>query len=141
LEFDEWTHHGHRLGAAGRGAGWWIGDWLKYGEHKYGEHYASAATITGYGVQSLMNMAYVASRFEISRRRETLSWSHHSELAALPHAEQEAWLDRAAANGLSIKELRQELRNAHATPARSRRATAERLLEVVCPACGHRWPT
>ena len=82
IDFEEWARHGHRLGAAGRGASWWIGDWLNYGEATYGEHYARAAEITGYEVQSLMNMAYVASHFEISRRRERVSWSHHAELAS-----------------------------------------------------------
>ena len=38
-----------------------------------------------------MNMVYVASRFEVSRRREMLSWSHHAALAALDRDGQELW--------------------------------------------------
>jgi len=136
IDFEEWARHGHRLGAAGRGASWWIGDWLNYGEAKYGEHYARAAEITGYEVQSLMNMAYVASHFEISRRRENVSWSHHGELASLPASEQEAWLDRVEAHGISVRDLRHELRRVQATPGREQALPAA---ETVCPACGHRW--
>jgi len=106
IDFEEWARDGHRLGIAGRGASWWVGDWLNYGEAKYGERYTRAAEITGYEVQTLMNLAYVASRFAVSRRRENLSWSHHAVLASLPPTEQEAWLDRVAAEGISVKELR-----------------------------------
>jgi hypothetical protein len=136
IDFEEWARHGHRLGAAGRGASWWIGDWLNYGEAKYGEHYIRASVITGYEVQSLMNMAYVASHFEISRRRENVSWSHHAELAALPPGEQDAWLDRVEAARISVRELRQERRRLEATPAREHTLSAG---ETICPACGHRW--
>ena len=57
-----------------------------------------ASRITGYDVQTLMNMVYVATRFESGRRRERLSWSHHAELAALEPPEQEEWLTRPRAN-------------------------------------------
>jgi hypothetical protein len=138
IDFEEWARHGHRLGIAGRGASWWVGDWLTSGEAKYGERYTRAAEITGYEVQTLMNLAYVASRFAVSRRRENLSWSHHAVLASLPPTEQEAWLDRVAGERISVKELRRELRRAHAP--RARPAVALRKApESVCPACGHRW--
>ena len=82
LDLPEWIRQGKSLGTIGRGAAWWIGDWVNYGSAKFGEKYARAARITGYDIQSLMNMAYVAARFHISRRRENLSWSHHAEVAA-----------------------------------------------------------
>jgi hypothetical protein len=139
LSFEEWARQGHRLGAAGRGVGWWIGDWLNYGEAVYGEHYVRASQITGYEVQSLMNMAYVASRFATSRRRESLSWSHHAELAALSPEDQDAWLDRIDAERISVKDLRSELRRAQATPTRADRHELDRPDGTVCPACGHRF--
>jgi hypothetical protein len=141
LELAEWIRQGRRLGALGRAGNWWLGDWVRYGNARYGERYETAARVTGYEVQSLMNMAYVASRFEISRRRETLSWSHHAEVAALDPSDQDAWLDRAERERLSVLALRVERRiaepaaGAEAAPARSARASAAR--EVVCPNCGH----
>jgi signal transduction histidine kinase len=150
LELSEWIQQGRRLGALGRATNWWLGDWVRYGNARYGERYDIASRITGYEVQSLMNMAYVASRFEISRRRETLSWSHHAELAALTPEEQELWLDRAEAEQLSVLALRLERRIPDAEPRdRSPKARAlaggrgaGRGLErghahVVCPNCGH----
>jgi hypothetical protein len=134
LTIDDWLRHGRSLGAIGRGSGWWIGDWVRFGNSRYGERYAVASRITGYDTQSLMNMAYVASRFSPSRRREKLSFSHHADLAALPFEEQERWLDRAERDRLSSHRLRQELRRAE-SPRRPRAAVEE---EMVCPRCGHR---
>jgi hypothetical protein len=153
LTLTDWLRHGRCLGSVGRASGWWIGDWSRYGSARYGEKYAVAARITGYDVQSLMNMAYVASRFDISRRRENLSFSHHAELAALAPDEQERWLDRAELEGLSVRRLRTHLRrNARSArrlppspevpgaqvPAENKkRAAGDR--EVVCPHCGHQF--
>lgn len=110
MSLDEWLRQGRRFGSIGRGAGWWIGDWINYGNAKFGEKYSRASRTTGYDIQSLMNMAYVASRFEVSRRRSDLSWSHHAEVASLTADQQEHWLCLASENGLSVRRLRDELR-------------------------------
>jgi hypothetical protein len=131
LDLPEWINTGRRLGAIGRGSQWGVGDWIRYGNAKFGERYARAARITGYDVQTLMNMVYVASRFEISRRRENLSWSHHETLAALEVPEQEHWLDRAAAEKLSISDLRVELRSSRRDSKRTAAAQQEELLPAL----------
>lgn len=162
LTLAEWVRQGRCLGSVARASGWWIGDWIRYGNARHGEKYGAAARITGYDVHTLMNMAYIASKFEISRRRERLSFSHHAELAALPADEQERWLERAERERLSLRRLRAELsREARVTRpsgAAARRAAApaapkqlpsgvsraDRELgaataEVVCPECGHQF--
>jgi hypothetical protein len=118
-----------------------------------------AARVTGYDAHTLMNMAYVASRFETSGRREKLSFSHHAELAALPRDEQERWLDRAEFEGLSSRRIRAELRRdtrsartlssagggastrAAETPMHngvgSTRQSTTAEATVVCPHCGN----
>lgn len=148
LDLADWVAVGRRLGSMGRGIGWWIGDWINYGNAAYGERYVPASRVTGYDVQTLANMAYVASRFETSRRREVLSWSHHAELSALEEDEQEAWLDRVERDRLSVRCLRIELRGMRARDRGESRqlASGERttvydaLAEVTCPNCGHRFP-
>jgi hypothetical protein len=110
VAFSEWIQHGRQLGAIGRSAGWWIGDWLGYGNARYGDRYSRASRITGYDTQTLMNMVYVASRFSLERRRAGLSWSHHAELAAMPPEDQDRWLSRAEADRLSVRCLREEIR-------------------------------
>ncbi len=101
-----------------------------------------AAKITGYDPHSLENMVYVASRFDISRRREKLSWSHHETLAALEPDEQNSWLDLATERRLSVSDLRIELRTAQRVPKADTGTDAgsvkssETTDVVVCPQCG-----
>jgi hypothetical protein len=109
LDYEDWLRLGSRLGVAGRGSGWWLGDWLRYGTASYGSKYTAAVRVTGYDRQTLMNMVYVATRFPISRRRESLSWSHHAEVAGLDSPDQDRWLERAAVERLTVRELRLEL--------------------------------
>jgi hypothetical protein len=151
LPFEQWVRDGRRLGMIGRGVGWWIGDWLRFGNARYGEKYVRAAKITGYDVQTLMNMVYVASNIEPARRRESLSWSHHAELASLSPAEQDGWMDRAEASRLSARDLRVSLRAERLRVSlRAERnrgedanvADTERTTDghVVCPECGCTFP-
>jgi hypothetical protein len=112
LDAHEWAAAGHRIGAVGRCIQWLLGDWIAYGNTKFGERYARASKITGYDAQTLMNMVYVASRFPISRRRENLSWSHHETLASLEPEDQDQWLDEAGKHRWSVSDLRMMLRAA-----------------------------
>jgi hypothetical protein len=112
LSITEWAAQGRWLGTIARGSGWWLGDWIRYGRARYGDKYRPAAEATGYDVQSLMNMAYVAGRFAPERRRAELSFSHHAEVAGLTPDEQKLWLDRCQARVLSARALRKELRDA-----------------------------
>ena len=57
----QWMEHGQRLRRLGTGANWWVGDWIRYGNARYGERYKLATKLTGYDKQTLMNFAYVAS--------------------------------------------------------------------------------
>src|SRR5690606_10905108 len=83
---------------------WWL-----YGERRYGEACSQAAEV-GYATQTLYNAASIASRIEISRRRENLSFSHHAEVAYLERDEQETLLDKAEENGWTRNDLRQAVR-------------------------------
>jgi len=140
LSLLEWSQSGRRLGVIGRASGWWIGDWLNYGNARFGERYVRAARITGYDVQTLMNMVYVASKFEPERRRDELSWSHHAELAALEPAQQDRWLERAVAERLSVRCLREEVRRARRLAEAEEQPALEAQSEpedgLVCPHCG-----
>jgi hypothetical protein len=157
MEFDEWRRQGPHLGLAGRSSAWWLGDWVRYGLRAYRHSYAVAARLSGYDEKSLMNMAYVASRFEISRRRESLSWSHHADLAALPPPDQDRWLDRAVGERLTVHALRRAIKSAdahegtsvadasaangrHPGPISTRSSVVEMVsgqFRLTCPVCGH----
>jgi hypothetical protein len=140
IGLDEWSAFGRRFGEIGRCSQWWLGDWIHYGNTKFGERYSRAAKLTGYDVQSLMNMVYVASRFEIYRRRENLSWSHHATVASFDVPSQEYWLGRAVVDKLSVADLRVESRSwrrALQPPDEgASSAPTARAHTLVCPSCG-----
>jgi hypothetical protein len=141
LGHSDWLATGRRLGAIGRCSQWWIGDWIRYGTSRWGEKYAEAARVTGYDVASLRNMAWVASRFDLSLRNDKLTWSHHVLLAPLEPDAQREWLGRASEERLSVADLRLELRGLREGDQKPRgNATAaarDRDDVATCPHCGH----
>ncbi len=116
LSYESWEAAGTMLRTIDGGVQWWLGDWLNYGEAAYGEKYSQALSETDYAYQTLMNAAYVSSRFDISRRRENLSFSHHADVAALEPALQDKWLAHAEQHKLSQKAFRAALREARLAP-------------------------
>lgn len=111
LSFQEWAALGTTLSTVELGINWWIGDWLNYGERRYGDMYEQATLETGREKQTLADLKWVASKFETSRRRENLSWSHHRETASLEPAEADRMLDRAESGKWSKTTLRDEVQN------------------------------
>jgi hypothetical protein len=115
LGFDAWSAVGIRIARVSNASSWWLGDWLVYGERAYGKRYTDAVKATGLDYQTLRNYAWVARRFEPARRREGLSLQHHAEVAALPTAEQDLWLDRCRRHRWSRNELRRQIKAAGLT--------------------------
>lgn len=120
---------------------------MRYGSARWGERYVVAARITGYDVDSLRNMVWIASRFVPARRRDNLTWSHHATLVTLDAAEQDRWLDRAVSQSLSVADLRIELRAARRGDCDAEGAgrnarvvsvpqTSDDTPIVTCPRCG-----
>jgi hypothetical protein len=109
--FEEWEAIGQDLHRIGRCWQWWVGDWLNFGESKYGEKYSQAIETTGINPQSLMDCSYVSRNVEISLRNEIVSWSHHKAVAPLNKQEQSNWLKNAEKDALSVSELREAIRD------------------------------
>lgn len=107
VSFDDWLGFGNKLWTVHNAIQWAIGDWINYGEAHYGEKYAQALDTTEYSYGTLANYAYVARAFETSRRREKLSWSHHSAVRGIADKqEQDALLDIAESQQMGRDELR-----------------------------------
>jgi hypothetical protein len=110
LALEDWKRIGRQIFAISDASGWWLGDWLVYGQNRYPERYQRALKETGLDYQTLRNYAWVARRFQSSDRYESLSIQHHVEVAALPPADRRAWLDRAERFGWSRNRLREHVR-------------------------------
>ena len=111
LSFERWQALGRRIGSIANASSWWLADWAFYGEGSYGEKYKQAIAVTGLDYQTLRNYAWVAGRFDLSRRRDNLSFAHHAEVAALPEQAQDEWLDLAERSRWSRNELRVRMRS------------------------------
>ena len=110
MSFDEWAGVGERIARIASGAAWALGEWLLFGERRFGARYRSAIEATDLDYQTLRNYAWVARNVAAGRRREELSFQHHAEVASLPGPEQDLWLHRAVMHGWSRNELRRRMR-------------------------------
>jgi hypothetical protein len=110
LTFENWQRAGSKLARVHDSSVWCLGDWVAYGEKEYEDRYVRAIDAVGLEYQTLRNYAWVARRFGLSRRRDTLSFQHHAVVASLPPEEQDRWLDLAEQNQWSRNRMRQHLR-------------------------------
>lgn len=120
VRFDDWEALKSQLTGAEKGAPWWIGDWLVFGEEHFGEEYAQVIDpddeekretkqISG---ETLRVYGWVAAKVSRVRRRTNLSWGHHREVAPQEPELQTAWLALAEQEGWSVHALRKAIKNA-----------------------------
>lgn len=110
ISFDNWMGLGSYLSGIYSSSAWCLGDWLLYGEASFNGRYKDAIALTALDYQTLRNHAWVARSFPLSRRRDTLSFTHHAEVASLAEPEQDFWLRKAEENAWSVKRLRREVK-------------------------------
>ncbi|QXJ26676.1 LmbU family transcriptional regulator [Actinomadura graeca] len=110
LTLESWRHIGRNLRMITDSSGWWLGDWLVYGENRFPDRYRFVIEETALDYQTLRNYAWVARKFPACRRRDSLSLQHHAEIAALSESEQDRWLERAERGKWSTRRLRKEIR-------------------------------
>jgi hypothetical protein len=94
LGFEQWRGIGAALQGVERSVMWWIGDWLRHGERRWGERYKQAVEKTGKSYDNLRTAKAVADRVGNDRRRSNLRWSHHADVAFLAPIEADELLAR-----------------------------------------------
>lgn len=110
LTFEEWDALGQKLAPIGKSIGFIIGDWINYGESRYGEKYEEALTRTGLAYQTLRQYAYVARKVEMYLRKYNLDYYIHATVAKLKtDEEKQHWLDIADKHKLSVRRLRKSI--------------------------------
>ena len=124
VPIDRWLEYGAEILEVRGALRWCIGDWLNYGEIKYGDMYTQAYTLFGeYEESSVRHMRRVAEAIPLVRRRTSVSWSSHAEIASRLVEEQEQWLDELEM-GMTRAELRLSL------------GGSEPKEKHACPDCG-----
>lgn len=89
---------------------WWLGDAIAAADKRYGAA-KKAAELAGLSHKSAKQCSYISQKFEESRRRDLLPWSHHQEVASLEPDEQDKFLDYAEQQKLSKQALRTEVQS------------------------------
>jgi hypothetical protein len=112
LDFEAWERGVGALLSMARSISFWLGDALVYGEDHFaeGDQYAAAIEMSGLELSTLRNAVSVCRSVARSRRRESLSYSHHAAVASLDPTPQERMLDKAEARGWTHKQLRGAVR-------------------------------
>lgn len=136
VRYGQWEKYGRRLQVIDRGIQWAIGDWIVFGEDKFGEEYAQAVEVTGLKVKTIQNYAVVARAVPRSRRRDSdlVDFSTHAEVACLKPADQERILAKAAKERLTVKSVRREAERIK-RESKPRPKETEFVLPVEARAC------
>ena len=112
------------------------GDYLNYLASTRGEEYAQAKALGRYAPGTSRTMQWVCRQVPVSRRRDSLSFKHHAEVAKLTPTEQELMLARAEEEEWSAKELRAEVRKMQQT---IQDATEDKAIDARAAAGTRAW--
>jgi hypothetical protein len=107
--FDEWEAVGKKLRACQGSVLWWLGDWVNYGEDKFGEKFAQVISETDYDLETIRQAAWVCSRVPIVRRRVDVPFSTFKMIASLEEAQQVKMLERIVTQKMTQAEVRKIL--------------------------------
>jgi len=107
ISHEEWQDLGKYIRQRVDGYQWAIGDFINAGKEEWGSYYAEASEITNYSESSLRKFSMVAAGFDLFRRRNNLTYSHHIE--ALTTDDPDRWLDFAEQENLTVRALREAI--------------------------------
>jgi hypothetical protein len=112
--YETWKTMGLRLGKKHKVLPWQIGDWAFRGSTEFGNAAVEEiAQEAGFDLDEVRLFELVAGRFEIRRRRSKLTIHHHAQLALFGSDDvQDALLEQAEAEGLSVRQLKVRLKEA-----------------------------
>ena len=95
ISYEEWEQLGCKLNNIEGAVHWWIGDWLNFGEAKWGEMYSQALNETGYKYDQLRADKWVSGSYQLCERSHKLSWSHHHRIADIENDDRQFLMKRA----------------------------------------------
>ena len=128
---------------------WYAGDLMNYTYSLFGENFAQL--FKDWDPQTLSNWKWVAKSIPASRRRETVKWSIHAQVAKLPSDQQEKWLQATEENKWSVRQLKEAMtpkviasssieETSPTTEFCNQGSEDENGFEVIiCPFCGESW--
>lgn len=85
---------------------WFVGDWINYGSHAWGEMYDEAVKVTGFQKSYLQNISSVCRAIPFSQRCEELTFAHYIEIAKAEPQHRESFAAMALEHALSTREIK-----------------------------------
>lgn len=130
-----WEEHvaaGDFIQRAQKASGFWLADWLRYGESRkdWQSRLDQAVDATGLSEKRLKNIRAVGA-IATEVRREDVEFGIHEAVASLSTADQAEWLERAAEEGWSVSELKLELRASKRRKVLKGQAVLEGVYRVI----------
>jgi N6-adenosine-specific RNA methylase IME4 len=107
--FEQWQECGEFIKKSNGAVHFWIGDWLNYGEQKYGEMYTQVLDETQFDYGTLRNDKYLTSRVPLSLRSDNLTRGHALEIASLEPLEIETWANFIEKTPITVSDLKKEI--------------------------------
>lgn len=107
ISWDEWVSLWRTAEGMHQSSNFYMGDALLAGQREFGERFAQV--VDPKYIHAQRGAMWVCSRIEPARRKASLSFSLHRELASLDPAEQDRWLDLAEAGQWTVKDLKEEI--------------------------------
>lgn len=124
ITFEEWERLGVSLSKEYSGLQWAIGDWINYGEYRFGEKYAQALDSTNYNYGTLRNYASICARIPPPVRPPELLFHQIKYVAQLNDYEQQRKvIDFAVAHKLTGDEILAIVQKTIGRPARAEAVT------------------
>lgn len=116
-----------------KASGWWLADWLNYGESRADFRRQLEAVLDHHIVseKTARNLKYVGKSVPKSRRRGGVEISLAAEVASLEPDEQNDWLEQAVTGGWSRGELRKQIRASKRTRVIEGQAALEGMFRVI----------
>lgn len=112
-KFGEHEGVGEFIKRAHRCSGFWMADWMRYGETRadWSDRLSQVVDVTGLSEKRAKNIRAVGA-IDRAIRRPGVEFGLHEEVAGLKPKEQEHWLERSESEGWDRRELRLNLRAA-----------------------------
>lgn len=117
LDLETWGETvGYAVGTVARSSPWYVGDWLLYGEAKFGDDATAYEGNLGLEPKTLLNYRRVADVISPDERRPELDFGHHETVVSLEPGDRKAVLDEAIAKQWTVKQTREAARLRKARP-------------------------
>lgn len=130
--FEEHEGVGEFIKRSHAASGWWLADWLRYGDSRkdWAAKIDQVVDSTGLSAKTAKNVRAIGA-IDASRRRDDVEFSTHDAVAGLSPAEQERWLAAAAEHGWSQRDLRLQIKAAKRSKIIEGQAVLEGMYRVI----------